>query len=54
MGNIVDNNGAVGVAVVHGRKRLVPLLACRVPDFELDGCVLVEGERLREEGSADG
>lgn len=54
MRDVVDDDGAVGVAVVHGRERLVPLLACRVPDLELDGRVLVEGERLREEGGADG
>jgi hypothetical protein len=52
--NIVDYHGAVGIAVVHGRKRLVTLLARCVPDFKLDGCGLIEGDGLGEEGGADG
>jgi hypothetical protein len=52
--DVVDDYGAVGVPVVHGRERLVALLACRVPDLELDGCVLIEGDGLSEEGGADG
>jgi hypothetical protein len=52
--NVVDYDGAVGISVVHGRKRLVALLAGRVPDLELDCRVLVEGDGLGEEGSADG
>ena len=52
--DVVDNDGAVGVPVVHGRERLVALLAGRVPDLELDGCVLIEGDGLGEEGGADG
>lgn len=54
MGDIVDDDGAVGVAVVHGSQRLVSLLTCRVPDLKLDrGCV-IEGDGLGEEGGADG
>ena len=52
--DVVDYYCAVGIPVVHGRKRLVPLLAGRVPELELDGCVLVEGDGLGEEGGADG
>ena len=52
--DVVDDDGAVCVAVVHGGQRLVALLAGRVPDFKLDGCVLVEGDGLGEEGGADG
>lgn len=54
MRNIVYDNGAVGVSVVHGRKRLVPLLASRVPYLELDSCVLIEGDGLGKKGGADG
>lgn len=52
--NVVYDHSAVGVSIVHGRKRLVPLLASRIPDLELDGRVLVEGDGLREESGADG
>jgi len=52
--NVVDNNGAVGVAIVHGRERLVALLAGRVPDLKLDCGVLVERDGLGEESGADG
>jgi hypothetical protein len=52
--DIIDDDGAVCVAVVHGGERLVALLAGRVPDLELDGCVLIEGDGLGEEGGADG
>jgi hypothetical protein len=51
--DVVDDDGAVGVAVVHGRQRLVALLAGRVPYLELDCCGLVEGDGLGEEGGAD-
>lgn len=54
MCNVVDNNGAVGVAIVHGRERLVALLAGRVPDLKLDCGVLVERDGLGEESGADG
>ena len=54
MCNVVDNNGAVGVAIVHGRERLVALLAGRVPDLKLDCGVLVERDGLGEERGADG
>jgi hypothetical protein len=52
--NVVDYDGAVGISVVHGCQRLVALLAGRVPDLKLDCRVLVEGDGLGEEGSADG
>lgn len=39
--------------VVHGRQTVIPLLAGRVPDFELDGGV-VQADGLGEEGCADG
>ena len=52
--DVVDDDGAVGIAVIHGRERLVALLACCVPNLELDCRVLVERDGLCEEGSADG
>lgn len=51
---IVDDNGAVGVSVVHGGKGLVTLLAGCIPNLELDCGVFVEGDGLGEESGADG
>jgi hypothetical protein len=51
--DVVDDDGAVRVAVVHGGQRLVALLAGGVPYLELDCCRLVEGDGLGEEGGAD-
>jgi hypothetical protein len=52
--DVVYYNGTIGVPVVHGRERLVALLASRVPDLELDCGGLVEGDGLGEECGADG
>lgn len=54
MCNVVDNDGAVGIAVVHGGQGLVALLTGGIPDFKLDSGGLVEGDGLSEERSADG
>ena len=54
MSNVIDYNSAVGVAVVHGGQRLVTLLTCGIPNLELDGGCVIEGDCLGEEGSADG
>lgn len=54
LSDIVDNNGAVGVAVVHGRKGLVAFLAGGVPDFELDSGVFIERDSLSQKSGADG
>lgn len=54
LGDVVDDDGAVGVAVVHGRQRFVAFLSRRVPDFEFYGGGFVEGDGLGEEGGADG
>jgi hypothetical protein len=51
--DIIDDNGAVGVSVVHGRQGLVSFLARGVPYFKFDGRVLVEGDGLSQEGGAD-
>ena len=40
--NIIDYHCAVGIPVVHGRKRLVALLAGCVPERELDVGVVDE------------
>lgn len=52
--DVVYYYSAVGVAVVHGRQRLVPLLSRCVPNLKLDCSLLVECNCLREEGGADG
>ena len=54
LGDVVYNNGAVCVAVVHWRKRFISLLASCIPYFELDGGVFVKRERLCEESGANG
>ena len=51
---VVDYDGAVRVSVVHWGEGLVAFLACCVPYFEFDGCGVVEGDGLGEEGGADG
>ena len=51
--NVVNDDGGLGAPIVHGRERVVALLARRVPDLELDGGV-VDLDCLREEGGADG
>jgi hypothetical protein len=52
--DVVDDDSAVCVPVVHGGQRLVALLAGGIPYLKLDCCVLVEGDGLGEEGGADG
>lgn len=52
--DIVDNNGAVCISVVHGRQGLVAFLSRGIPDLELYGGILVKRDGLCEEGSADG
>lgn len=54
LSNVVDYDGAVGIAVVHGSQRLVALLTCGIPDLELDGSRVIEGDCLGEESGADG
>lgn len=54
LSNIIDDNGTIGIPVVHGRERLVSFLTRRVPNLELYSCVLVEGNGLGQEGSANG
>lgn len=51
---VIDDDGAVGVTVIHGCEGLVAFLAGRVPYLELDGGGVVEGDGLGEEGGADG
>jgi len=52
--DIVNDYGAVRVAVVHWREGFIPFLARCIPDFEFHGGLLVEGDGLGEEGGADG
>jgi hypothetical protein len=54
LGDVVNDNGTVGVAVVHGREGLVALLAGGIPNLELDGGVFIERDGLCEKGGADG
>ena len=52
--DIVDYDGTVCIPIVHGCQRLVSFLTGCIPDFEFDGCGVVEGDGLGEEGGADG
>lgn len=54
LSDIVDDYCAVGVAVVHGSKRLVALLACGIPNLKFDRGLVVDRNRLSEEGGTDG
>lgn len=54
MSDVVNYDGAVGVAVVHGGQGLVALLTCGIPDLELDGGRVIEGDCLSEKSGADG
>lgn len=51
---IINDDGAVRIAVVHRCEGFVPLLSGGIPYFEFDGGGVVEGDGLGEEGSADG
>lgn len=52
--NVVYNDGAVRVAVVHRGQGLVAFLAGRIPNLELHRGVLVQRDGLCEECSANG
>lgn len=54
LSNVVDYNSAVCVAVVHGGQGFVALLTCGIPNLELDGSCVIEGDGLGKEGGADG
>lgn len=51
--NIIDDNSAVGISVVHGGQRLVSFLSCSIPYLKLHCRGIVKGDGLREEGGAD-
>ena len=48
VGDVIHDNRCLCATVVHRRQTVVPFLACRVPDFKLDGGV-VEAYCLRQE-----
>ncbi len=52
--DIVDDDGAVGIPVIHGSEGFVAFLSGGIPYLEFDCGSIVEGDGLREEGSADG
>lgn len=51
--DIIDNDGAVGITIIHGGQRFVSLLTGGIPYFELDCRVFIEGYRLGEESGSD-
>lgn len=42
LGNIVDDDSAVRISVVHRSKRLVPLLSSCIPYLKLDSGVFIQ------------
>ncbi len=40
IGNVKDNNGGLRTTVVHRCQAMVSLLASRVPNLKLYGCVI--------------
>ena len=54
LSDIVHNDRAVGVPVIHGGQRLVSLLAGCIPYLELNRRAFVQGDGLCEEGGANG
>jgi hypothetical protein len=53
LSDIVDDDGAVGVSVVHGSQRFISLLTGGVPYLELDGRVLIQRYCLSQESCTD-
>jgi hypothetical protein len=53
LGDVIDNDGTVGISVVHRSQRLVALLAGGIPDFKLDCGALIEGDSLCQESGSD-
>ena len=51
--NVVDDDSAVGVSVIHGCKGFVAFLAGSIPYFEFDGGSVVEGDGLRQKSGAN-
>lgn len=52
--DIVDDNSAICISVVHRSKRLVSFLSCRIPYFKFDGSGVIERDCLSEERSSNG
>ena len=52
--DVVDNDGAVGVPVVHGREGFISFLPGCIPYFKFYRRSVIEGDCLSEEGGADG
>lgn len=50
LGNVINDEGSVGIPVVEVTDTLVLLLPCRVPDLKLDSG-LIQLQDLCEEGA---
>ena len=53
LGDVVDHNCAIRVAIVHRGQGLVSFLTSSVPYLKFDRRALVEGYRLGEKGGTD-
>ena len=54
LSNVIDDNRAVGVPVVHRRQGLVSFLPGGIPYFEFHRRILIKRDGLCKESSADG
>lgn len=52
--DVVDNNSAICISVVHRSKRLVSFLSCCIPYFKFDGGGVIERDCLSEKSSSYG
>lgn len=51
--DIIDDDSTISISIVHWCQGLVSFLAGGVPYLELHCCILIQGNRLCQEGGAD-
>lgn len=54
LGDVINDNGAVCISIIHGRKRLVALLSSCVPNLKFYRRILIECDGLCKESGTDG
>ena len=53
LGDIIDNNGAVGITIIHGGQRLISLLPGGIPYLKFDCRTFIERYCLSEESGSN-
>ena len=53
LSDVIDNDGTVGISIIHRSQRFISLLTGSIPDFEFHCGALIEGDGLCQEGGAD-